>query len=114
MSADQIPSKATDRNCEMHSKVKEDLDSLKRKNYFPCKICSKVFSYNRNLNVHLRIHSKEKPYVCEICSKRFSQSAHLKTHLGIHTNERPYVCEICSKAFSLKGSLNLHYRTHTK
>ncbi|PRD19790.1 UNVERIFIED_CONTAM: zinc finger protein [Trichonephila clavipes] len=48
---------------------------------------------------HLRIPTKETPYICEVGNKGFSQSSHLNTHLWIHTEEKPYSCEICNKGF---------------
>lgn len=39
---------------------------------FPCPVCQKVFALARNLNIHMRSHSGEKPYECPICKKRFA------------------------------------------
>lgn len=70
----------------------------------PCDICGKRFATQALLSVHLRVHTKEKPFECELCQKKFSQVGNLKTHYLIHTNKRPFKCNICKKSFVQKGT----------
>lgn len=50
-------------------------------NKHTCELCHKSFKYYSNYEVHLRVHSDDRPYECEVCSKRFKQKTHRNVHV---------------------------------
>ncbi|XP_037927820.1 zinc finger protein 62-like [Teleopsis dalmanni] len=53
-----------------------------------CTVCNTVFTTGSSLKVHLRTHTKEKPFECTFCLKRFTRNSLLKVHLRTHTKEK--------------------------
>ncbi|CAO2577548.1 Sal-like protein 4 [Lemmus lemmus] len=105
-----------------------------------CKYCSKVFGTDSSLQIHLRSHTGERPYVCSVCGHRFTTKGNLKVHFHRHPQVKgsgtpesgsetlklqqlvenidkatadPNECLICHRVLSCQSSLKMHYRTHT-
>ncbi|XP_039508823.1 zinc finger protein 32-like isoform X2 [Pimephales promelas] len=53
-------------------------------------------------------------FICPHCGKSFSQKTYLDVHMRVHTGERPFTCRQCGKSFTQKGNLNSHMRIHTR
>ncbi|KAI2645491.1 Zinc finger protein 660 [Labeo rohita] len=62
-----------------------------RKSY-TCGQCGKIFNHKGHFNVHMRVHTGEKPFTCHQCGKSFKCADALKVHLHIHSGLRPFNC----------------------
>ncbi|XP_056635509.1 zinc finger protein 583-like [Diorhabda sublineata] len=80
---------------------------------YSCNVCDKKFTRADHVLIHKRIHTGERPHKCLICKKTFIQYATLKAHLGTHSNEKPHMCTVCGKSFKQAASLSSHNRIHT-
>lgn len=78
-----------------------------------CLGCGKGFALSRQLKMHYRVHSGEKPYMCKDCGKCFPQPFNLKCHQIQHTGIKPHRCSDCGKAFTL-SNLVQHWCVQTE
>ena len=59
--------------------------------HFACPLesegCLKRFRSQNDLDVHLRRHRGEKPYVCAICANTFAMRSEFKEHMKSHSGK---------------------------
>lgn len=79
-----------------------------------CSICAKGFESKRDFQVHMLVHTREKPYECDYCGKTYRTSSAVEKHIQIvHFDIKPYLCDICNKSFQSSTVLKIHLRIHT-
>lgn len=93
----------------MHERQHED-----RKLEVACQICGKVMRGAMALKKHVNmVHETRPQFQCDFCSKSFKRKETLNVHLRIHTGEKPFPCPRCEYASETKGNLKAHmWRKH--
>ena len=76
-----------------------------------CQYCGSIFSCERNLEDHIRVHFTPHSFLCNCCGQLFSQQTALTRHIStIHKGRKANFCCVCGKSFSQSGNLTLHLK----
>uniref|UniRef100_A0A1B6BZU6 Wilms tumor protein homolog n=1 Tax=Clastoptera arizonana TaxID=38151 RepID=A0A1B6BZU6_9HEMI len=79
--------------------------------------CGKAFLTSYSLKIHVRVHTKVKPFSCEQtgCEKSFNTLYRLRAHQRLHNGDT-FNCfqDGCTKYFTTLSDLKKHFRTHTQ
>ena len=66
---------------------------------------------DNNQQTYLTNQQKQvkKLITCSICGKNWSTITQLQIHMRVHTGEKPFKCTTCAKGFKQKGQLKVRY-----
>ncbi|XP_028160500.1 gastrula zinc finger protein XlCGF57.1-like [Ostrinia furnacalis] len=95
--------------CNKSMKSRNALNSHMRRHtnekQLVCSFCGSTFSLKGNLKIHIRRVHSERSGQCTVCLKTFSD---LEVHMRKHTGERPFLCKLCNQNYATKRSLSHH------
>uniref|UniRef100_A0A8C5CWI2 Zinc finger protein, FOG family member 1 n=1 Tax=Gadus morhua TaxID=8049 RepID=A0A8C5CWI2_GADMO len=73
--------------------------------------CNKSCPSASSLEIHMRTHSGERPFVCLVCLSAFTTKANCERHLKVHTDTLSGVCHGCGFVSTTRDILYSHLVT---
>ncbi|XP_020311897.1 zinc finger protein ZFPM1-like [Oncorhynchus kisutch] len=86
-------------------------DSYPNERVCPFPQCNKSCPSASSLEIHMRTHSGERPFVCLICLSAFTTKANCERHLKVHTDTQNGVCHGCGFISTTRDILYSHLVT---
>ncbi|XP_069822389.1 zinc finger protein ZFPM1 isoform X2 [Dendropsophus ebraccatus] len=87
-------------------------DSYPNERICPFPQCKKSCPSASSLEIHMRSHSGERPFVCLICLSAFTTKANCERHLKVHTDTLNGVCHGCGFISTTRDILYSHLVTN--
>ncbi|CAI9580832.1 unnamed protein product [Staurois parvus] len=87
-------------------------DSYPNERVCPFPQCKKSCPSASSLEIHMRSHSGERPFVCLICLSAFTTKANCERHLKVHTDTLNGVCHGCGFVSTTRDILYSHLVTN--
>ena len=76
---------------------------------YQCEYCAKAFANSANLRQHVdSFHMQTASWECSECKKMFTTKSNLKVHLRVHTRIKPYHCKSCTYSCMHHSSIKEH------
>ncbi|GMS90291.1 hypothetical protein PENTCL1PPCAC_12466, partial [Pristionchus entomophagus] len=74
--------------------------------------CKRLLNHNRRNHKRKAKKKVNRKFNCEVCSYTCAARGALEIHICMHTGERPHKCTIgdCSNGFVSRGHLLIHQR----
>ena len=74
---------------------------------FACPMCDRLFKTVSNRNLHMReYHAKCRSFKCDLCDFATQHKRALDVHMKLHSDEKPYACPHC--LFRAKRSFEIY------
>lgn len=73
--------------------LKTHLQKLHRKQTLECDICNETVESNDFAN-HMKEHVNDKRHICHLCNTMFVKKSQYNVHMKMHSGERPYQCRV--------------------
>lgn len=77
--------------------------------------CYAENSLLKHMKIHLKKEGDPGllKHICDYCKVEYPDAQSLDIHIKQHTGDRPFLCKMCGKSFPQRFNLELHLRTHT-